>query len=71
MKKNPAIGRTTPMALKAKTSPSTTCSADRSRNVDRLSAKAARKIVIAAMPPTSAAASPPFTPSDVPLWLML
>ena len=58
-KKNPAIGRTTPIALKANTRPSTMCSADVSMNVDRFRANAAPNVVSSAMPPTSAAASPP------------
>ena len=47
------------MALKAKTRPSTMCSAEVSMNVDRLRANAAPNVTSSAIPPTSAAASPP------------
>src|SRR5690349_15290639 len=59
MKKNPAIGSTTPIALNANTRPSTTCCDEVSRKL-RLSLVAdAANSTTAASPPTIAAASPP------------
>src|SRR5581483_4452273 len=58
-KKKPAIGRTAPIALKANTKPSITWFAVVSRNLPLSQASAARMSSTVAVPPTSAAASPP------------
>ena len=59
MKKKPAIGITTPIALNAKTRPSTTWVAAVSRELRPSRAIVAARSSNAAMPPTRPAASPP------------
>jgi hypothetical protein len=60
-KKKPAIGSTVPIARKEKTRPSMMWSAEVCMALGPSAAKVATSMSRAAVPPTSAAASPPFS----------